>query len=256
MVDIYTVMENGILRGIECYQHVESNNEDLSGFVITYGPLIKRIANHIKCRLPASVELDDLLQAGLIGLLEAKNTFSEEGGAGFETYASIRIRGAIIDELRRNTGITRDISQNIKKIAQAKSSLENQDSDALMISSRALSDKMGISEKKYTHMMSEINAYHAISLNDVSAIEEIPCGLSLDPLAALEHDNITCSIKAVINTLPKREQQVLALYYNEQLNFKEIADILDLTEARISQIHAQSLTKVKRKYGYAHGDVQ
>jgi len=239
------------LQGIDCYKHVENNNDNLSGFVTTYSPLIKRIANHIKCRLPTSIELDDLLQAGLIGLLEARNTFSQEGGASFETYASIKIRGAIIDELRRNTGITRDISQNMKKIAVAKSSLENREADAILISAKSLSDTLGISEKKYTHMMSEINAYHAVSMSDVSTIEDIPCAMSLDPLAALEHDSIKVSIKEMIATLPKREQQVLALYYNEQLNFREIADILDLTEARISQIHTQCLAKIKRKYRHA-----
>ncbi|MGQ3891481.1 RNA polymerase sigma factor FliA [Legionella sp. CNM-4043-24] len=242
------------MQGIECYKHVEQDKGDLSGFVMTYSPLIKRIANHIKCRLPATIELDDLLQAGLIGLLEARTHFSDEGGAAFETYASIKIRGAMIDEVRRNTGITRDISQNMKKIAMAKSLLENQDEDSILISPRALSDKMGISEKKYTHMVSEINAYQAVSMNDVGSIDDIPCSRSPDPLANVERDSIRASIKALISTLPKREQQVLALYYNEQLSFKEIADILDLTEARISQIHSLSLEKIKKRYGYTHGE--
>lgn len=242
------------MPGIDCYKQVEHDQDDLSSFVLNYAPLIRRIANHVKCRLPANVELDDLLQSGLIGLLEARNSFTDDAGAGFETYASIRIRGAIIDELRRNSGITRDISQNIKKIAQAKSILENQDGDAIVISSKAVAEQIGISESKYSHMVSEINACQSVSMSDISAIENIACSFSPDPAIALEKDSIRLSVRELMNTLPKREQQILALYYNEQLNFREIADILDLTEARISQLHAQSLGKIKKRFVYSQGE--
>lgn len=239
---------------IDCYKQIE-NQEDLSGFVISFGPLIKRIANHIKCKVPASVELDDLLQAGLIGLLEAKNSFSVQGGAAFETFASIKIRGAMIDEVRRHTGITRDISQNIKKMASAKSTLENHTDNSSHISTKAIAEEMGVSEKKYMKMSSEIQAFYAVSINEVDAIENIPCESSADPQTLVEKESIRQSVKDIVNSLPKREQQILALYYNEQISFRDIADIMNLTEARISQIHADTLTKVKRKYGYSYGEL-
>lgn len=241
-------METYIVQGLNCYKNIE-NNGDLSGFVTGYSGLIKKIVNHIKCKLPANIERDDLIQAGIIGLLEAKNKFSTESGASFETYATIKIRGAIIDELRKNTGITRDISQNIKTISLARSQIENTDKSN-MLSSKAIADKMGITEKKYTHMMNEINAYHSMSMNDFEAIEEVPCTRSINPIDAIEYADTHDAVKALLKTLPKREQQILALYYNEQLNFKEIADMFDLTEARISQLHAISLAKIRKKYCY------
>lgn len=239
------------MQGIDCYRHVEKADE-LSDFVSTYGPLIKRIANNIKCKLPDNVELDDLIQSGLVGLLEARNSFSVSGGASFETYASIKIRGSIIDQLRKNTGITRDISQNIKQISSARSAMENTE-DAIMISSKNIADKMGITEKRYSHIMEEINAFHSISIHDVETIEEIACTKSVNPFDSLESEDIRLSVRTVIGSLPKREQQILALYYNEQLNFKEIGSILDLTEARISQLHASSLAKIRKKYTYCYG---
>ena len=241
-------MEQHIVQGLDCYKNIEKN-DDLSGFITGYSPLIKKIVNHIKCKLPANIERDDLIQAGIIGLLEAKNKFSAEGGASFETYATIKIRGAIIDELRKNTGITRDISQNIKTISLARSQIENTDTSN-MLSSKTIAEKMGVTEKKYTYMMNEINAYHSMSMNDFEAIEEVPCTRSVNPIDSIEYADTQAAIKALLTTLPKREQQILALYYNEQLNFKEIADIFDLTEARISQLHAISLAKKRKKYAY------
>lgn len=240
------------MQGIDCYRNIEKN-DDLSGFVSVYGPLIKRIANNIKCKLPANIELDDLLQSGLVGLLEARNSFSIDGGASFETYASIKIRGSIIDQLRKNTGITRDISQNLKQISSVRSTMENTEDSENMISSKNIADKMGITEKKYSHIMSEINAFHSISINDVETIENIACTKSGNPFDSLEQEDIRLSVRTVIGSLPKREQQILALYYNEQLNFREIGDIMDLTEARISQIHLLSLAKIRKKYTYCYG---
>lgn len=235
------------MESLDCYRRVEVQ-DDLSSFVIKHSPLIKRVAAHIKCRLPACVELDDLIQAGLIGLLEAKNQFSETGGASFETYARIKIHGAMIDELRRHTGMTRDISQNMKNISAARTELENDEQYETPISGKNIAEKLGIPEKKYAHMMTEIHAWQSVSMNEVEKIDDVVCSLSPNPIDAVEKEDLRYAIKSVIASLPRREQQILALYYNEQLNFREIAEILDLTEARISQLHALSLTKVKKKY--------
>jgi RNA polymerase sigma factor for flagellar operon FliA len=240
-------MEGLIVQCLDWYKCVE-NNDDLIAFVTKYSPLIKRIANYIKCKVPGTVQLDDLIQSGLIGLLEARTNYSTDGGAAFETYASIKIRGAIIDDLRKATGITRDISQNIKAISAARSEIENTSQVGEPISAKVIAQKMGVSEKRYTHMTAEINAYNNISMSDVAVLEAIPCSQSINPLETIEHEDTKISLKQLITTLPKREQQLLALYYNEQLNFKEIADILDLTEARVCQLHALCLEKLRTKY--------
>ncbi len=239
------------MQGVECYQQM-THDADLTRLVMTHSPLIKRIAHHIKCKLPPHIELDDLIQAGLIGLLEAQKKFDADKGASFETYASIKIRAAIVDDLRVNTGITRQISENIKKVAVARTKLENSERHA-MISSQSIADEMGISFDKYSDIMSEINAYKSISLSEGTVFDDIPHDELQNPSIQIEKENIRSSIKTVISGLPKREQQILALYYNEQLNFKEIADILDLTEARISQLHTLALEKVKKKFQYDYG---
>lgn len=233
------------MQGVDCYKHIE-RADDLTAFVLTYGPLVKRIANHLKCRLPDTVELDDLLQAGLIGLLEARSQYIKEAGASFETYASIKIRGAMIDEVRKATGITRDLSQHMKTISSAKSNIENKFQDT-PITGRAIADELGISEKRYSNIMAQIQAYQLVSMGDVATLDDVPCTAFRDPARTTEDDDIKHTLKAYIKNLPKREQQILALYYNEELSFKEIADILNLTEARISQLHGLVLQKIKQR---------
>lgn len=233
----------------------ETENPDLSGFVMSYGALIKKIANHLKCRLPTSTDLNDLLQAGLVGLLEARSQFSETNGASFETYASIKIRGAMIDELRRNTGITRDMSQNMKLISKAKATVHNALQSGYA-SSKKVAEQMGITENRYARISAEIDAYQMVSMSDSEVIEQIACPQTLNPLSVVEKDDTISSIKEVLTRLPKREQQILALYYNEHLNFKEIAEIMELTEARISQVHSLALEKIRHKYQYSFGEVE
>jgi len=241
------------VEGVECYKQM-ANPMDLTNLVIIHSPLIRKIANHIRCKLPAHIELDDLLQAGLIGLIEAQKKFSPEKGASFETYAAIKIRAAIIDDLRINTGITRTISDNIKKISTAKVSLENQDhNNNKLISASRVAEEMGITFGKYSSIVAEIDAYKSISLGDITTVDDLPLDDFQNPSIQAENDEIKLAIKDVLSGLPKREQQILALYYNEQLNFKEIADILNLTEARISQLHLISLTKIKKKFHYDYG---
>lgn len=232
------------MEGVECYEHIE-RHDDLTGFVQSHASLIHKIAWHIKNRLPVHIELDDLIQSGLIGLLEAKNSFSETAGASFSTYASLKIRCAIYEFVRKNSGITRDISQNIKNISASVARIEKEHEGS--ITDKNIADEMGISLKKYSDMTREISAYKSISMQEAEFTDDVACQDTLNPLQALEEESDKSIIKTVVSDLPKREQIILALYYNNQLSFKEIAHIMDLTEARISQIHAVLLGKLKRK---------
>lgn len=232
------------MEGVECYERIE-HHDDLTGFIQTHASLIHKMAWHIKNRLPTQIELDDLIQSGLIGLLEAKNTFSDTAGASFTTYASLKVRCAMYEFVRKSSGITRDISQNIKKIAASVARIENQ--CEVGVSDQSIAAEMGISLKKYADMTREISAYKAISMQEPEIVDDVVSGDTLDPLQAVEEEDDRSIIQSVVSDLPKREQMILALYYNNQLNFKEIAHIMDLTEARISQIHATLLEKLKRK---------
>jgi RNA polymerase sigma factor for flagellar operon FliA len=231
---------------VECYEHIE-HTDDLTAFVQAHAPLINKMAWHIKGRLPSHIELDDLIQSGLIGLLEAKASFSEEKGASFTTYASLKIRCAIYEFVRKQAGITRDISQNIKKISAATSRIEN--NEETLYSDKAIAHEMGVSLKKYADITREITAYQSINRQE-DVIDEIASDDTNNPLSILEVDSEKSWIKSTVSSLSHREQLILALYYNELLSFKEIAEITDLTEARISQIHSAILSKLKRKLTY------
>jgi RNA polymerase sigma factor for flagellar operon FliA len=235
--------------GVKCYQHIE-HHHDLTAFVQEHAALIHKMAWHLKHKLPESVELDDLIQSGLIGLLDAKNTYLKEAGAAFTTYASLKVRCAMYECVRKNSGITRDISQHIKKISAAISRIENNQDG--QVSSQAIAAEMGVSAQQYADMTREINAYKSISMHDVEGVEDVACEKSLNPLEVLADESEKGLIKSMLSELPKREQIILALYYTHQLNFKEIGEVMNLTEARISQIHAGLLSKLKRKLTNQH----
>lgn len=232
------------MQGVASYKNLESK-EDTAVFVASHSALIRKIACYIKRTVPSYLELDDLLHSGLVGLLEARNAFKEDGGASFQTYASLKIRCAIYEGIRKSSGITREISQNIKKITELLQQKEQEGASRPSVTTMA--EGLGVSVKKYSDITRQINTYQSINVYDNSMLEETASGHEADPLNRLEVEDAQLTIKRVLQQFPKREQMILALYYNEQMNFKEIASILDLTEARVSQLHTQTITKLKRK---------
>lgn len=236
------------MQGSDQYKIIDQQ-DDINLFVIQHSVLVKRIANHLKCRLPANTDLDDLIQSGLVGLLEAKKRFSMEYNASFETYASIKIRGAMIDDFRKRSGMTREISQHIKKISHARSKIENNSSrQECRISSQDMANEIGVSLEKYEFMVNEINTHQSIHLEAPLEEDYMVAENTLNPLEYIEEEDLTNALKSLILNCSKREQYILALYYNDQLTFKEIADTLDLTEARVSQIHSTLLNKIKQQW--------
>lgn len=232
---------------MQSHKGYESINaeDDLASFVTLHATLIHKLAKHIKARLPLSIELDDLIQSGLVGLLEARTSYSSDAGASFVTYASLKIRCAMYEFIRKNSGITRDISQNIKKISAAVSRLENEAD--IRVSDQTIANEMGIDMKKYNAMIREINAYQSVKVSDSGFLESIACDNTSNPLLSLEEEDEKASILSVLEALPQRDQIVLALHYTNTMNFKDIGEILDLTEARISQIHSSLLMKLKQR---------
>ena len=229
-----------LVGGVETYQAIEQVN-DLSAFVKEYSPLVNRLVVYIKKTIPDTLEYDDLLQSGLTGLLEAKKDFDPTAGASFSTYATMKVRYAIYDFIRKTSGITRDIGQNIKKITQATDTL------GAGATSLNIAQELGVSSEQYSKMAAQINTYKSISVYDAQRNIDIKDDSSGNPLYIVESQNFKKALKELIQTLPKREQAILALYYNEQLSFKQVADILSITEARVSQIHSLVLDKIKRR---------
>ena len=233
------------------YKNVQDSH-DLTSFVHDHSSLIQKIAYRIKSSIPLlHVEFDDLLQSGLLGLLEARNEFDENAGASFTTFATLKIRYAIYEGIRKSSGITREISQNIKKITAAISKLEQSDKGG--VTSQQIAGALGVSIHKYSGIASQINTYRAISSHDSDAIDEVAGNEAANPLYCVEFDDVKSVINKALNKLPKREQVILSLYYNEQMNFKEIAGIVDLTEARVSQLHRQTIIKLKQKLTSTEG---
>ncbi|WP_440875790.1 RNA polymerase sigma factor FliA [Thalassotalea sp. PLHSN55] len=211
--------------------------------------LVKRIAYHLLARLPASVIVDDLIQSGMIGLLEAANNFDATKGASFETFAGIRIRGAMLDEMRRGDWTPRSVHKNSRMISEAINLLESE--LGRDVTDIEVAEKLDLSLNEYHHILSEVNAGKIIGIDDLGVSEDI-LGQSDDeeknnPYYNMEQVVFKKSLSDCISALPEREALVLSLYYDEELNLREIGQVLDVSESRVSQIHSQAMHRLKAR---------
>jgi len=214
-----------------------------------YTPLVKRIAYHMVSRLPSSVQADDLIQAGLIGLLEAYNHYDTNKGARFEAYAGIRIRGAMLDEIRKNDWVPRSVHRNFRKIAATTHHLEHEKGSE--VSGAEIADAMQIDLKDYYQMVLDHAGGHIMAIEDLGIKDDMLSeGLSknsLNPFDGLAEEGFRQALASTIANLPERERLVLTLYYDEGLNLREVGDVLGVTESRVCQILARSMTKIQNR---------
>ena len=222
---------------------------DLNQIVEKHGPLVKRIAQHLKGRFPASVMLDDLVQAGLIGLIEAARNYNGSRGASFETYAGIRIRGAMIDDVRKGDWAPRSVHRNSRRISKAMKEVEN-------LLGREASDTeiaahLGINMDEYFAILKDSRHSRLQSLDEIVDREEYgdePAGNSSDtPVAHVQKANLKKAVVNEIKNLPEREKLILSLYYDDELNLKEIGAVLGVSESRVSQIHSQAMLRLRAR---------
>lgn len=235
----------GVLNGAKAYQ--AQKRVDMSMMVERYAPLVKRIALHLKARLPASVELDDLIQSGMIGLMNAVTKYEDGHGAAFETYASIRIRGSMIDEMRQSDWAPRSVHQNTRSITNAISKLSHKFGRAP--TDLEIASELGVDLDKYNQMLMDSSSNQMIGIEDLGVTDDVIAeggDNSKDKLFdILATSSFKKSLAEAISKLPEREQQVLALYYDEELNLKEIGKVLDLSESRICQLLSQSMARLR-----------
>ncbi|APE05997.1 MULTISPECIES: RNA polymerase sigma factor FliA [Alteromonas] len=222
---------------------------DKSQLVERHAPLVKRIAHHLMARLPASVLVDDLIQSGMIGLLEAARNFDGSKGASFETFAGIRIRGAMLDEIRKGDWTPRSVHRNGRAITEAISQVESETGrDARDVD---IATKLNVSLQDYHQMLNEVNAGKLVGIEDLGVSEDVitteQSRGSDAPLEDLMQGAFQKSLAQAITTLPEREAIVLSLYYDEELNLREIGEVLDVSESRVSQIHSQAMLKLKSR---------
>jgi RNA polymerase sigma factor for flagellar operon FliA len=222
---------------------------DFDALVQEQAPLVKRIAHHLLGRLPDSVQLDDLIQAGMIGLIEAARKYDGGKGASFETYAGIRIRGAMLDEIRRGDWAPRSVHRNSRKISEAIKEVEllkGRDAE-----DQEVADHLGMSVDEYHGHLKDSAGCRLFSFEEVlekseQGHEQI-AGASPGPFPGIEKEAFRRALAESIKGLPEREQLVLALYYDEELNLKEIGAILGISESRVSQIHSQAAHRLRSR---------
>lgn len=232
------------LSGIDVYSEVQEKTPD--ALIREYAPLVKRIAHHMVARMPSSVQPDDLIQSGMIGLLEASTKYDAGKGASFETYAGIRIRGAMLDEIRKGDWVPRSVHRNAREVAKTMKNLENKlgrDS-----TDREVADAMGIELSEYFDILKDSQGSKLFSFEEMPGTGE--SGLqsdSPDPMDQIQRRDFQRCLAEAIATLPEREQLVLSLYYDDELNLKEVGEVLGVSESRVSQIHSQAALRLRSK---------
>ncbi|MHB1946992.1 MAG: sigma-70 family RNA polymerase sigma factor [Gammaproteobacteria bacterium] len=233
------------MQGVDVYEENANADDLIEQFVLDHQALVRKIALYIKRRLPSHIELDDLLQAGLVGLLEAREHFKPGSGATFVTFASIRIRGAIIDYLRKNSWVSRETIKNMRMVSEAINKIEQR--NKTQATSELIAAELEITMEEYSEMLLDISICNMMSLNDIDENDSYLKNDVSDPEEILQGENLQEHLKDILMTLPEREQLVLSLYYVEELTLKQIGEVLELTEARVCQLHSQAIARVRTK---------
>jgi RNA polymerase sigma factor for flagellar operon FliA len=232
----------------------ENEKEDL---VTKHAPLVKRIAYHLMSRLPPSVQADDLIQAGMIGLLEASRNYDASQGASFETYAGIRIRGSMLDEIRRTDWTPRSVHRKARQVSEAVRTIENENGrDAKDVE---VAEKLGITLHEYHRILQDSTGCRVFSIDDAGVngdeapqpVADVPHN---EPLDSLQKTDFKSALAQSISGLPERERLVMAMYYDEELNLREIGEVLGVSESRVCQIHGQALIRLRSRMGEWIGD--
>lgn len=241
-------------EGIGFYEKAHEATQDapINICIEDYADLVKRIAQHMVARMPASVQVDDLIQSGMIGLIEASKKYDSSRGASFETYAGIRIRGAIVDEIRKGDWVPRSVHRNTRKISETISRLEAK--LGRDVKDSEVAEAMGVDLDEYFSMSKDALSGKLFSIEEsfagedsfLSNHEEELSGF-VKPYEGVQKQALKESLVSAIDNLPEREKLVLSLYYDEELNLKEIGQILGVSESRVSQIHSQAALRLRSK---------
>ncbi len=226
-----------------------STQADKSALLEQHTVLVKRIAYHLLARLPASVQVEDLIQSGMIGLFEAASNFDHTKGASFETFAGIRIRGAMLDEIRKGDWTPRSVHRNSRMVSEAIKTLEGE--LGRDVSDLEVAEKLDISLNEYHDILNEVSAGKIIGIDDLGVSDDVvkyDQDFQVDdPYQSIEQIIFKKKLSECISTLPEREALVLSLYYDEELNLREIGQVLDVSESRVSQIHSQAMHRLKAR---------
>ena len=227
---------------------------DREDYLVRFAPLVKRMAHHLLAKLPASVEPDDIIQAGLIGLMDAVSRFEENQGVQFETYATQRIRGAMLDELRANDWLPRSVRKSQREIEGAIARLEQR--NKRMPAESEIAKELNMSLPQYQTALQEAKGAQLLYLDDFAGDDDGGGDAFLDrncpddrgdPFAHVQDAAFKHALVDAIGELPERECLLMGLYYEQELNFREIAEVLGVTESRVCQLHSQAVARLRAK---------
>jgi len=237
------------MSGVAMYKATQGkkNNPDL--MVEKHATLVKRIAYHLMGRLPPTVQADDLIQAGMIGLLEAARNYDETQGASFETYAGIRVRGAMLDEIRKNDWVPRSVHKKTRMVAAVVREIEN--STGRDARDHEIAEGLGITLTEYHKILKDTGGQRIFSFDEIgldgTSLSETYADERTGPLEGLQSDGFKTNLIEAIASLPERERLVMGLYYDEELNLREIGAIIGVSESRVSQIHSQAVIRLQAR---------
>ena len=212
-------------------------------------PLVKRIAYHLMARLPPSVQFDDLVQNGMLGLLDAIDRYQEGFGAQLETYATQRVRGAMLDGLRENDWLPRNLRRELRRIEAAINQLEHTHGRAP--SERELAEALGMSLADYQKTLQDARGHQLVYIEDFSGdgdedfLERHFTDNDADPASILEERGVKQLLVSAIGRLPEREKMMMALYYEQDLNLREIGEVMGVSESRVCQLHSQAIARLR-----------
>ena len=219
--------------------------------IMQHAPLVKRIAYHLLNRLPNSIQVDDLIQAGMLGLLEAIKHYNASQGASFETYAGIRIRGSMLDEVRGSDWTPRSVHKKSRMVSEAIRAIENKTGcEARDVD---IAEYLGIAIDEYNHILQDSISCRVLSVEELAETGEGEhyCdefqNIEEEPLDGLSREGFQQALANAIMKLPERERLVISLYYDDELNLREIGEVLNISESRVSQISSQAVLRLRSR---------
>ncbi len=231
--------------------YTATGNINKDEFVVEFTPLVKRIAYHMMTKLPASVQVDDLIQAGMIGLLDAIKRYEGSYGRQFESYASQRIRGAILDELREADWLPRSMRKKMRDVETTIRKLEQDLGHPP--SEQELADELEISLNEYHKILQNARGAQLIYYEDFQKDDEDPfldrfcVDSGGDPLEALLDESLRALLIKAIDNLPPREKQVMGMHYEQEMNLREIGEVMGVSESRVCQLHTQAVSRLRSR---------
>ena len=226
-----------------------ANDADVERCVVQFAPLVKRLAHHMMATLPPIVEISDVIQSGMLGLLDAARRFKDDCGAQFETYAVQRIRGAMLDGLRQSDWLPRGLRKSLRQVEAMISKLEQK--HGRPPTEAELAEALNLPLAEYQQLLQDARGCQLVSSEDLQGegeenyIDHYYADQRPDPLQSLLDAKQRLALIAAIENLPDREKKVMGLYYEQDMNLREIGEILGVSESRVCQLHSQAIMRLR-----------